>query len=387
MMSHADFPRRSPARTLSLRIIIMKSTKLFFAVFLISLAVPHSATAANTTVSIVGEDFHLNGKPTYAGRVWNGHRVEGLLMNSRMVQATFDDLNPETAKRWAYADTGKWDAERNVREFIAAMPEWKAHGLLAVTVNFQGGSPEGYSKTQPWLSSGFDPDGSLRPEFAARMKRVLDAADAQGMAVILGYFYFGQTPRFSGDEAVIRATDEATRWLLSGGWRNVLVEINNESNPGYKPPILRPDRVSELIERARKAKAADGHSLLVGTSFGGRVVPTVNVIAVSDFALIHGNGARQSEQIRDLIRKTRAVPTFKPMPILINEDDHEKFNEPENNFSVAVSEHVSWGWFDYRRKGEGMNEGYQSPPVNWGLSSERKRAFFDFLAKITSANP
>ena len=387
MMPHADFPNRSPARTLSLRIIIMKSTKLFFAVFLISLAVPHSATAANTTVSIVGEDFHINGKPTYAGRVWNGHRVEGLLMNSRMVQATFDDLNPETAKRWAYADTGKWDAERNVREFIAAMPEWKAHGLLAVTVNFQGGSPEGYSKTQPWLSSGFEPDGSLRPEFAARMKRVLDAADAQGMVVILGYFYFGQSPRFNGDDAVIRATDEATRWLLAGGWRNVLVEINNESSPGYKPPILRPDRVSELIERVRKAKAADGHSLLVGTSFRGRVVPAANVIAVSDFALIHGNGARQPEQIRDLIRKTRAVPTFKPMPILINEDDHEKFDEPENNFSVTVSEHVSWGWFDYRRKGEGMNEGYQSPPVNWGLSSERKRAFFDFLAKITSANP
>ena len=96
---------------------------LLTALFLASLAVPHSAMAANTTVSIVGEDFHINGKPTYAGRVWNGHRVEGLLMNSRMVQATFDDLNPETAKRWAYEDTGKWDAERNVREFIAAMPE------------------------------------------------------------------------------------------------------------------------------------------------------------------------------------------------------------------------------------------------------------------------
>ena len=66
-----------------------------------------------------------------------------------MVQATFDDLNPETAKRWAYPDSGMWDAERNVREFIAAMPVWKAHGLLAVTVNFQVGSPEGYSKAQP----------------------------------------------------------------------------------------------------------------------------------------------------------------------------------------------------------------------------------------------
>jgi hypothetical protein len=172
-------------------------------------------SAAQTSISISGEDFHINGKPTYAGREWNGHRVEGLLMNSRMVQATYDDQNSETAPRWAYPDTGKWDAERNVSEFIAAMPEWKAHGLLAVTVNFQGGSPEGYSKTQPWINSAFEVDGSLRPAFTARMKRVLDTADANGMAVILGYFYFGQDQRLKDETAVIRATDEATHWLAA----------------------------------------------------------------------------------------------------------------------------------------------------------------------------
>ena len=63
------------------------------------------------------------------------------------------------------------------------------------------------------------------------------------MVVILGYFYFGQSPRLAGDEAAFRATDAATRWLLEGGWRNVLVEINNETNPGYQPPILRLNRV------------------------------------------------------------------------------------------------------------------------------------------------
>lgn len=344
------------------------------------------SSRAGTEVSITGENFHINGKPTYAGRAWNGHRIEGLLMNSRMVQATFDDLNPETAPRWAYSDTGKWDAERNVREFIAAMREWKAHGLLAFTVNFQGGSPEGYSKKQTWESGAFTADGALRSEFAARMKRVLDAADDIGMVVIVGYFYFGQSPRLAGDDAAVRATDEATRWLLAGGWRNVLVEINNESNPGYQPPILRPDRVAELITRVRKTKAGDGHALLTGTSFGGRVVPSASAIAVSDFALIHGNGAKEPGQITDLIHKTRAVPTFKPMPILINEDDHENFEQPVNNFTTAIGEHVSWGWFDYRRKGEGFDEGYQSPPVKWGISSERKRGFFKLLSEITGVS-
>jgi hypothetical protein len=105
--------------------------------------------AGRTEVSICNDRVFLNGRPTYEGRTWRGCRIEGLLLNSRMVQATFDDLNPDTRHRWAYPDTGKWDAERNTREFLAAMPEWRCYGLLAITVNLQGGSPEGYSKAQP----------------------------------------------------------------------------------------------------------------------------------------------------------------------------------------------------------------------------------------------
>ena len=338
-----------------------------------------------TIVSIVGEDFHINGKPTYQGRVWKDHRIEGLLLNSRMVQATYDDLNPESAKRWAYPDTGKWDAERNVSEFIAAMPEWKSHGLLAITVNFQGGSPEGYSKSQPWISGAFSEDGSLRPEFAARMKRVLDAADANGMAVILGYFYFGQDQRLKDEAAVIHATDEATNWILAGGWKNVLVEVNNETNiKAYDHDILRPARIHELIERVHNAER-DGRHLLVGTSYGGGAIPKENVVRASDFLLLHGNGVKNPMRITEMIKQTRALAGYKPMPILFNEDDHENFDQPTNNFAAAIADHVSWGWFDFRRQGEALEEGYQSPPVNWGISSARKRAFFGYLSEITGA--
>ena len=338
-----------------------------------------------TILTIVGEDFHVDGKPTYAGRSWKGHRIEGLLMNSRMVQATYDDLNPESSPRWAYADTKTWDAERNVTEFIAAMPLWKAHGLLAITVNFQGGSPEGYSKTQPWISSAFNNDGTLRPAFAERMRRVLDAADKLGMVVILGYFYFGQDQHFPDEATVVRACDNATNWILAGGWRNILVEVNNETDvKAYDHAILRPARIHELIDRVRKTEL-NGRRLFVGTSYGGGTIPKENVVRSSDFLLIHGNGVKDPARITEMIKQTRVVPGYKPMPILFNEDDHENFDQPANNFANAVAEHVSWGWFDYRRKGEGLDEGYQSPPVNWGISSERKRAFFNYLAEITGA--
>jgi len=70
-----------------------------------------------------------------------------------------------------------------------------------------------------------------------------------------------------------------------------------------------------------------------------------------------------------------------------NEDDHENFDQPANNFTTAIREHVSWGWFDYRRKGELLDEGYQSPPVNWGISPARKRGFFTLCADIAGGEP
>src|SRR5438552_18185203 len=98
-----------------------------------------------TAVTIQGEMFCIDGQPTYKGRMWNGKKIEGLLLNSRMVQAIFDDLNPDTVRLWKYPDTKKWDPERNTREFIVAMPTWRQHGLLGMTLNLQGGSPQGYS--------------------------------------------------------------------------------------------------------------------------------------------------------------------------------------------------------------------------------------------------
>ena len=341
-----------------------------------------AAPRRQTTVSIVGEDFHINGRPTYAGRVWNGHRIEGLLFNSRMVQGIFDDRNPATAPRWAYPDTGRWDAERNTREFVDAMAAWRRHGLLAFTINLQGGSPEGYSRDQPWHNSALGADGSLDPAYMARLERVLDRADSLGMAVILGYFYFGQDQRLKDEAAVVRAVDEATRWILERGYQHVLVEINNECDIRYDHAILQPPRVHELIERVRTT-TVNGRRLLAGTSYGGGTIPGEVVAKASDFILLHGNGVSDPARIAEMARTSRRLVSGAPKPILFNEDDHFDFDRPLNNFTAAVSEHASWGYFDFRMKGEGFDEGYQSVPANWGISSARKRAFFSLLGAIT----
>ncbi len=338
-----------------------------------------------TAVTIDRDRFLINGRPTYAGRTWRGHRIEGLLMNSRMVQGIFDDLNPDTRPQWAYPDTGRWDPERNTREFIDAMPEWRRHGLLALTLNLQGGSPQGYSQAQPWHNSAFDADGSLRPAYVARLERILDRADQLGIVVILGYFYFGQDQRLADDGAVRRAVRMATEWLHDKRYRHVLVEVANEcDNRAYDQPLVRAPRVHELIELVRSI-ARDGYRYPVSVSFNGGSIPTPNVVAAADFLLMHGNGVGDPDRIATMVTEARNVAGYRPMPIVFNEDDHFDFDKPRNNCAAAVAAYASWGYFDYRMKGEGFDEGYQSVPVNWGISSTRKRGFFALVREITGA--
>jgi hypothetical protein len=333
--------------------------RLIFALVLSAVCGARAEPAGRaTSVSIARERFLLNGAPTYAGREWQGKRVEGLLFNVRAVQATFDDLNPATAPRWAYPDTRKWDPDRNTDEFIRALVQWHAHGLLAVTINLQGGSPEGYSKSQPWENNAFAPDGSLRPPYLKRLERVLDADEA----------------------AVLRGVDEATRWVLAHGYRHVLIEIDNEADSsGYNHPVLQAGRVHELIQRV-KTTSVDGRHLLASTSFGGGVRATDEVIAAADFALVHGNGRNDPAGLRKLIREIRARPTWHVMPVVVNEDDHFDFEQPENHLQAALGEYASWGFFDPGKPN--YQDGYQCPPVNWSINTERKKEFFALVKTI-----
>jgi hypothetical protein len=338
-----------------------------------------TAAQRRTAVSIQADEFLINGRPTYKGREFRGKKIQGLLLNTRMVQGTFDDLNPETRDKWKYPDTGKWDAERNNREFLKAMPEWKRHGVLAFTINLQGGSPEGYSKAQPWHNSAIREDGSLHPEYMKRAARILDRADELGMVAILGCYYFGQDQRVKDEAAVIRGLDNSVDWLLKGGYTNVLLEVDNETNvAAYDHAILKPARVHELIERA-KSRARG--KLLVGTSYGGGAVPKENVVRSSDFLLLHGNGVKDPNRIRQMVEQTRNVAGYRPMPILFNEDDHFEFDQPDNNMWAALGSYASWGFFDPGLSN--YSDGYQCPPVNWGINTERKRAFFEMAKQVT----
>jgi hypothetical protein len=352
------------------------------------------AAAANkwkTSVSIRGDAFEVNGRPTYPGRFYQGKKVEGLLFTSRMVNAIIDDHNPETRGVWAYAD-GPWDPERNTNEFIANLPRYRACGLTSIAFNIQGGSPVGYGWHQPWHTSGYTPDGSLLPAYEARLKRVIEAADATGMVVILGLFYISATPALTGEPALVKAADQITDLICDAGYTNVLIEVANESDiPRWPYEILKPGRDHELVERiqtrSQKRMATPAGRLLVSTSYATRANPSAGLLKAADYVLFHGNDLGTPQQMRDRIRELRSLPGYRGQPLQINEDDHFDFDKPDNNMLAAIDGYCGWGFFDYRQIRERFEDGYQSLPVDWGINSVRKKGFFTLLAKVTGSTP
>ena len=209
------------------------------------------------------------------------------------------------------------------------------------------------------------------------------------MVAIVGYFYFGQDQRLKDEAAVSRAVLNATNWILDAGYRNVLVEVNNECNIAYDHEILRPARVPELIELVQ-SQTRNGRRLLVSTSFGGtnsggpRDHPDTPVTAAvakqSDYLLIHGNGPNDPALIKRCIAATRELGG-RSVPVMINEDPNFHFTEPSNHLLTSVDEYTSWGYYE-----QGQNnyqDGFQSPPVNWTINTDNKRQFFELVKKVT----
>jgi hypothetical protein len=352
-----------------------------------------------TEIQIKDARFLLNGRPTYQGVEYQGRSVEGLLFNSRMVQGTFDDENPDTVTHWRYPDTGRWDPERNTAEFCAALPEYRRHGLLAVTVGLQGGgsvyTPEVYDH---YVNSAFEPDGTFKSAYFDRLKRVLEAADVLGMVVIVNYFYWKQAARLESEDVIRRVTEEVTDWLLRTGHRNILVDVMNESGHWATHPILKPGGIHQLIEIAQRV-SCDGRRLLVGASSGGgESLPVGRWREIEDFHMPHGNGCTPDE-LRAKLRQLKASEPYRtrPRPILVNEDSI--FVE---NLEAAVEEYCSWGFYcqgygsHYQDRMDWTTQeretryedlsGFQTLPVNWGINTAIKRAFFDRLQAITGGS-
>lgn len=361
-----------------------------------------SSLAAQTVIGIRGSQFTLNGQPTYtagSGFPKADPNIAGTLLNVRAVQAIFDDANyPNGGSRthpyhsntlgdiiWDYPD-GPWNAERNVKEFLGALPDWRRCGVLAFTVNLQGGGPPdgNYGERgmmQPHDNSGFDAQGNLKPAYADRLRRVITEADRLGMVVIVGFFYFGSSERiqFTPDDRYVKeAIRQACNFLKGLPHRNILIEINNETSPrGYKHKILQPDGI---VDAVRLAQETVGRQIPVSMSWSGGIMPQGSrgdaAIRAVDYVMFHTNG-QTPEEVHQTIQAMHRWAGY-DRPFMINEDGVSTFN-----LRAATEEHTGWGFYDNGL--DNYHDGFQAPPVNWKINTPVKWLFFEQVARVSGS--
>jgi len=271
-----------------------------------------------TTVSIVNGRWHLNGTVTYPGTP-----AEGLLMNVRMVNAVFEDRKRPD-----------FDAEANADEFIRQIPDYVSHGVRAFSLCLQGGMP-GYEGAE---NSAFNPEGTLRDGYLARVRRVIEACDRHGAAVILGCYYQRQDQVLKDDAALRAGVVNVARWVTASGFTNVTLEIANEfGHRGFDHQILKtPAGVAGLVTLAKQTAPR----VLVSASSGGDSRLPDDVIRASDYLLIHLNNRRLDDKT---IPERLAALKKHGKPVVCNEDakvgaDGAKIAE------LCIGQGVSWGY-------------------------------------------
>lgn len=156
-------------------------------------------------------------------------------------------------------------SDERIQELIDNMDVFASYGINTFSVYFQG-SRFGDIK-------GYDEDGTLNTAYAVRMGRIIEAADARGMVILVGCLYYGNSRGkwdSWGQAEANRAIANTVRWLKDSNYRNVFIDVNNEHMAKLDD--------SQLIAAG---KAVDP-SYVIGTT--GRETP-----ANADLSLHHGS--------------------------------------------------------------------------------------------------
>ena len=290
-----------------------RKTILIFLLYLISNA------AGATTVSIDKTQWYINSNITYPGAP-----AEGLLMNVRMVNSTFEDRERD------------FDSDENTSRFISKIPEYNTYGVRAFTLNLQGGFP-GYEGA---INSAFRPNGTLRTNYMNRIKRVIETCNQHGMIVVLGLFYQRQDQILRDERAVKHGVVNAVHWIRENGLTNVVIEIANEYNHGgFDHDIIKTAEGEVELIRLAKTTAPD---LLISTSGLGHGRMDDLIAKEVDFILIHFNGTK----VEDIPKRIQAMKKYNK-PIVCNEDD-KVGRDAVLALKACVENGCSWGFMHKR---------------------------------------
>jgi hypothetical protein len=114
-------------------------------------------------------------------------------------------------------------SDATTKQLIDHLDVFASYGVNTISVFLQGsrfGDLRGYRE-----------DTSLDPAAADRLGRIIEAARARRMVILVGCLYYGGSKakwESWGQAEAEKAVAATVRWLKERGYRNVFVDVNNE---------------------------------------------------------------------------------------------------------------------------------------------------------------
>jgi hypothetical protein len=287
---------------------------------------------------------------TYDGRRFR-RKVRGSLAMVRVTQGVFDD---------EWLNERSYDPGANTDRLIEQLELYQQHGVGGIVVGLQGGNP-GYAREvngvgrgasadlgekSGALVSAYKPDGSLKPEWMARLDKLVAAANRRGLVVCLVLFQQDQDESLASREAIVAAARNVARHLIEANARNVLVDVADawdEPQGHWDHRRFIPRYVEYLIRAVRDQFQHADFTVPIGASSGSGMLYPMSLARLCDMVLLQGDGRTAA----DKLARSRQFKQY-GRPVLMVSDSNGKLStkdelERERAIAEAYLQAAS-GW-------------------------------------------
>lgn len=179
-------------RSFTINILLRIVSFMLLAVLPLLAATAPKNGGTRTVFTVAGAELRLNGEPI---------KIKGLRTSAALI------------------------SDATTRDLIDHLDLFRSYGVNTISVYVMGSR---FADVK-----GYRPDATLDPIYAARLARIIDAADSRNMIVLVGCLYWS-TSRASEDLAhwtqaeANRAVANTVVWLKERSYRNVFVDPDNE---------------------------------------------------------------------------------------------------------------------------------------------------------------
>ena len=270
-------------------------------------------------------------------------KVRGSLAMLRVTQALYND---------DWLKERQFDPAANTDQLIEQLDLYMQHGIGGLVVSLQGSDP-GYNSNVNGITRGpsadlgeksgslisaYNADGSLKPDWLARLDKLLNATNRRDLIVCLVLFQQQQDEALASPQMIMNAARNVARYLIARNARNVILDIADawdEQEDHWDHRRFIPRNLVSLIGIVREQFQEADFVLPIGaSSSSGRMYP-IPLSQLCDVVLLHGDG-------RSINQKMASAQRFKQYkrPVLMVSDYnglHSKVEELDQERAMAES--------------------------------------------------